>query len=65
MGNGIAQVAASSGFDVVLLDVSDTALEKGLAALNNSLDRLIKKEAITNEQKTQIGRAHVWTPVTL
>ena len=53
MGNGIAQVAASSGFDVVLLDVSDTALEKGLAALNNSLDRLIKKEAITNEQKTQ------------
>jgi 3-hydroxybutyryl-CoA dehydrogenase len=53
MGNGIAQVAASSGFDVVLLDVSDTALEKGLAALNNSLDRLIKKETITNEQKTQ------------
>ncbi len=53
MGNGIAQVAASAGYDVVLLDVSDAALEKGLAALSNSLDRLIKKEAISAEQKSQ------------
>jgi 3-hydroxybutyryl-CoA dehydrogenase len=37
MGNGIAQVAASAGYDVVLLDVSDAALEKGLAALNNAV----------------------------
>ena len=53
MGNGIAQVAASAGYDVVLLDLSDAALEKGLAALNNSLDRLIKKEVISAEQKSQ------------
>ncbi len=53
MGNGIAQVAASAGYDVVLLDISDAALEKGLAALNNSLDRLIKKEVISAEQKSQ------------
>ncbi|WP_108508473.1 3-hydroxybutyryl-CoA dehydrogenase [Polynucleobacter acidiphobus] len=53
MGNGIAQVAASAGYDVVLLDVSDAALEKGLAALSNSLDRLIKKEVISTEQKSQ------------
>lgn len=53
MGNGIAQVAASAGYDVVLLDVSDTALEKGLAALSNSLDRLIKKEVMNAEQKSQ------------
>ncbi|MEY4399671.1 MAG: hypothetical protein RLZZ539_1000 [Pseudomonadota bacterium] len=53
MGNGIAQVAASSGYDVVLLDVSDAALEKGLAALSNSLDRLIKKEVMNAEQKSQ------------
>ena len=53
MGNGIAQVAASAGYDVVLLDVSDAALEKGLAALSNSLDRLIKKEVISAEQKSQ------------
>ena len=53
MGNGIAQVVASAGYDVVLLDVSDAALEKGLAALSNSLDRLIKKEVMNAEQKSQ------------
>ncbi|NCX40325.1 MAG: 3-hydroxybutyryl-CoA dehydrogenase [Burkholderiaceae bacterium] len=53
MGNGIAQVAASAGYDVVLLDVSNAALEKGLAALSNSLDRLIKKEVMNAEQKSQ------------
>ena len=53
MGNGIAQVAASAGYDVVLLDVSDAALKKGLAALSNSLDRLIKKEVMNAEQKSQ------------
>ena len=53
MGNGIAQVAAGAGFNVILLDINDAALEKGLAALNNSLDRLIKKESITAEQKAQ------------
>jgi len=53
MGNGIAQVAASAGYDVVLLDVSDAVLEKGLAALSNSLDRLIKKEVMNAEQKSQ------------
>jgi len=53
MGNGIAQVAASAGYDVVLLDVSDAALEKGLATLSNSLDRLIKKEVMNAEQKSQ------------
>lgn len=53
MGNGIAQVAASAGYDVVLLDVSDAALEKGLAVLSNSLDRLIKKEVMNAEQKSQ------------
>ncbi|MBU3725946.1 MAG: 3-hydroxybutyryl-CoA dehydrogenase [Polynucleobacter sp.] len=53
MGNGIAQVAANAEYDVVLLDVSDAALEKGLAALSNSLDRLIKKEVMNAEQKSQ------------
>ena len=53
MGNGIAQVAASAGYDVVLLDVSDAVLEKGLAALSNSLDRLIEKEVMNAEQKSQ------------
>jgi len=39
MGNGIAQVAAGAGFDVILLDINDAALEKGLAALSKSLDQ--------------------------
>jgi len=62
MGNGIAQVAAGAGFEVTLLDINDAALEKGLAALNNSLDRLIKKESITAEQKVQtLGRIKTTT----
>ncbi len=43
MGNGIAQVAAVAGLDVVLIDVSDAALEKGVATLTGSLARLVEK----------------------
>ena len=43
MGNGIAQVAAVAGLKTVLIDVSDTALTKGLATLNASLSRLVEK----------------------
>ncbi len=53
MGNGIAQVAAGAGFEVILLDINDAALEKGLATLSKSLDRLIKKESITSEQRSR------------
>lgn len=54
MGNGIAQVAAASGFTVVMQDISDAALEKGLATIRGSLDRLIKKGAFTEAQKTEV-----------
>ncbi|WP_025599817.1 3-hydroxybutyryl-CoA dehydrogenase [Burkholderia sp. WSM2230] len=43
MGNGIAQVAAVAGFNVVLIDVADSALEKGLSTLTGSLERLVDK----------------------
>jgi 3-hydroxybutyryl-CoA dehydrogenase len=43
MGNGIAQVAAVAGCKVILLDVSEAALEKGLATLTGSLERLVTK----------------------
>jgi 3-hydroxybutyryl-CoA dehydrogenase len=46
MGNGIAQVAAVAGLDVVLIDVSDAALEKGVATLTGSLARLVEKGKI-------------------
>ncbi len=42
MGNGIAQVAAQSGFDTVVMDVDASALERGVQAIGRSLDRLVK-----------------------
>ncbi len=52
MGNGIAQTAASAGFDVVMCDVRQEYLDKGLANVAKSLDRFIKKEQITEEDKS-------------
>lgn len=51
MGNGIAQACAVSGIDVVLVDISDAAVQKGLATVSGSLDRLIKKEKISAADK--------------
>ena len=51
MGNGIAQVFAASGFTVVMQDIADASLEHGVATISNSLDRLIKKEKITDADK--------------
>ena len=51
MGNGIAQACAVSGINVVMVDVSDAAVQKGVATVAGSLDRLIKKEKITAADK--------------
>jgi 3-hydroxybutyryl-CoA dehydrogenase len=51
MGNGIAQVVAQSGFDVVLSDVTDAILDRALALIGGSMDRMIKKEKMTAAQK--------------
>lgn len=51
MGNGIAQVAASFGYDVVMFDISTGALDKGLATISSSCDRLIKKNTLTEDTK--------------
>lgn len=53
MGNGIAQACASSGFQVVMIDINEAALQKGLATIAASLDRLIKKDKLTEAEKTQ------------
>jgi len=46
MGNGIAQVSAQAGLDVVMVDISDEAVAKGVATIGGSFDRLIKKEKL-------------------
>ena len=47
MGNGIAQACAVAGLDVVMVDVSNDAVARGIAAVTGSLDRLQKKEKIS------------------
>jgi 3-hydroxybutyryl-CoA dehydrogenase len=54
MGNGIAQVAAQFGLNVLLTDVNEKGLEKGISTITGSLERLIKKQTLTAEQKAQI-----------
>lgn len=51
MGNGIAQAFAVAGFEVILTDVAQPALDRAVATISGSLDRLIKKEKMTEAQK--------------
>ncbi|WP_460069412.1 3-hydroxybutyryl-CoA dehydrogenase [Pseudomonas sp. S1_A06] len=51
MGNGIAQVCALAGFEVILLDISASALEKALATAAKNLDRQIAKQTLSQAQK--------------
>jgi 3-hydroxybutyryl-CoA dehydrogenase len=51
MGNGIAQVAATSGYQVTCMDVIPTALEKAKATITKSTSKLLEKGTITAEQK--------------
>ena len=46
MGNGIAQVCAVAGYDVVMVDVSAEAVDRGVTTIAASLDRLVKKEKL-------------------
>jgi len=47
MGGGIAQVCAQSGYPVLVSEISDDLLRKGLASIKSSLDRSVQKERIT------------------
>ena len=51
MGNGIAHVFAQNGYQVNLIDISQTSLEKGLATIAKNLDRMITKEKISENDK--------------
>ena len=54
MGNGIAQACAGAGKHVVMVDISDAAVARGLATISGSLDRLVKKEKMTPGQKDKV-----------
>ncbi|HDS1698327.1 MULTISPECIES: 3-hydroxybutyryl-CoA dehydrogenase [unclassified Pseudomonas] len=72
MGNGIAQVCAIAGYQVLLVDVSDAALERGMATLSKNLERQVSKGTLdadkaaaakarirTNTDYTQLSAAHL------
>ncbi|MFL6255733.1 MAG: 3-hydroxybutyryl-CoA dehydrogenase [Pyrinomonadaceae bacterium] len=62
MGNGIAQVAARAGYDVVLRDVTEEFLERGMKAIDRSLQRDVDKERLKEEEKrTIVGRIRATT----
>jgi 3-hydroxybutyryl-CoA dehydrogenase len=62
MGNGIAHVFARSGYDVILRDVEQRFLDRGLETIGKNLDREIKKGKLTEAEKgTVLGRL---TPAT-
>ncbi|MGH9902234.1 MAG: 3-hydroxybutyryl-CoA dehydrogenase [Pyrinomonadaceae bacterium] len=62
MGNGIAQVAARAGYEVVLRDVREEFLERGMAAVDRSLQRDVDKERLKEEEKGAIiGRIRTTT----
>jgi 3-hydroxybutyryl-CoA dehydrogenase len=54
MGNGIAQVASRAGYSVILRDVKEEFLERGLKAIDRSLQRDVDKERLQEEEKRAI-----------
>ena len=54
MGNGIAHVAAQSGYNVTLVDINDAAVARAIDTITKNLDRQVKKESITEADKASI-----------
>ncbi|MDO8606062.1 MAG: 3-hydroxybutyryl-CoA dehydrogenase [Phaeospirillum sp.] len=52
MGSGIAHVCAASGFDIILLDISEEALKKGLGVIQKNLSRAVSKGKLTEAEMT-------------
>lgn len=65
MGNGIAHVFAQKGYQVNLIDISEESLNKGLATITKNLDRMIAKEKISENDKTEtLARITSFTNIT-
>jgi 3-hydroxybutyryl-CoA dehydrogenase len=54
MGNGIAQVAAHAGFRVVMSDIADSFVQKGLATISKNLDRMVEKGKMSSQKRAEI-----------
>jgi len=54
MGNGIAQVSAQAGYNVTMSDIKEDFLTSGMATIEKSLGRLVKKETLTEDEKAAI-----------
>ena len=54
MGNGIAQVCAQAGLQVRMVDIADAAVQRGIATVSKSLDRLVAKDKISAAEKDAI-----------
>jgi 3-hydroxybutyryl-CoA dehydrogenase len=62
MGNGIAQTAASAGYRVIMCDIDEDFVRQGLSTIEKSLDRFVKKETMTEDQKREVlGRVKTTT----
>jgi 3-hydroxybutyryl-CoA dehydrogenase len=62
MGNGIAQVAARAGYNVVMRDIKEEFLQRGMGAIDKSLQRDVDKERLSADEKQAIlGRVQVTT----
>ncbi len=64
MGNGIAHTFAQFNYNVQLIDISQAALDKGLATISKNLDRMVAKEKITEADKEQtLGNITTYTSI--
>ncbi|PID78363.1 MAG: 3-hydroxybutyryl-CoA dehydrogenase [Deltaproteobacteria bacterium] len=54
MGNGIVQVAAQSGLDVIMTDISDEALERGMKSITKNLEKAVSKGKMSEDDKNAV-----------
>jgi len=54
MGSGIAQVASASGFSVIMSDIKEEFLQKGISAIDTSLSRMVKKGTLSQDDQKGI-----------
>ncbi|HRP22579.1 3-hydroxybutyryl-CoA dehydrogenase [Thauera sp.] len=64
MGNGISQAFAVAGREVVMMDVGEAQVQRGIDTISTSLDRLVKKEKMSADQKSA-AMAHITTATSL